>query len=259
MGARLAMQDVLGIGFTGVALVVAEIILAIFTAKIIGRAFGLSEKLRDLIGVGVGICGVSAIIGASGAIKAEEEDSTYAIATILIFGAIMLFLYPIIGKALGMSHQLYGYWTGLTIDNTAEAVATGMAFSETAGNIATVVKLARNALMGFVVLLFALDYAKKGMTDQVDNKVKFLWNRFPKFLIGFLILSLAATAGVFTGGEVKAMKNLSQWAFLLAFAGVGFRTRFADMKAGLKPFLVGLGVEGVVSIIMFILVTIFII
>lgn len=259
MGSRLALQDVLGIGATGLALVLVEILVSIVSARLIGKFFGLSEKLRDLIGIGVGICGVSAIIGATGAVKAEEEDATYAIATILIFGAIMLFLYPILGKFLGLSDQFFGYWTGLSIDNTAETIATGFAFSEGAGKIATVVKLSRNALMGLVVLVYALLYARKGLTTQVENKAKFLWDRFPKFLLGFLGLSILATAGLFSGAEIKAMKNLSSWAFLMAFAGVGFRTRFSEMKAGLKPFFVGLGVEGVVSIVTFILVAIFIV
>lgn len=258
MGARLAMQDLLNIGVVGLALVAVEIFIAIMAARIIGRFFGLSEKLRDLIGVGVGICGVSAIIGATGAIKAKEEDAAYAIAVVLLFGAFMIFFYPLLGTALGLSDQFYGYWTGLSIDNTAEAVAVGFAYSEEAGNIATVVKLARNALMGVVVLILALMYAKKGMSDQVEHKGRFLWERFPKFLIGFALLSLLATAGVFSGEEISAMKNLSNWAFLLAFAGVGFKTRFSDMKAGLKPFFVGLTVDGAICILTFILVAIFI-
>lgn len=258
MGARLAMQDILNIGAVGLGLVVVEIILALVAARIIGRFFGLSEKLRDLIGIGVGICGVSAIIGATGAIKAKEEDATYAIAVVLLFGAFMIFLYPLLGTALGLSDQFYGYWTGLSIDNTAEAVAVGFAFSEEAGNIATVVKLARNALMGIVVLILALKYARKGMTDNVENKGRFLWERFPKFLLGFMLMSILATAGVFSSQEISALKNLSSWAFLLAFAGVGFRTRFSEMKAGLKPFLVGLTVDGAVCILTFLLVAIFI-
>ncbi|HBT17798.1 MAG TPA: putative sulfate exporter family transporter, partial [Firmicutes bacterium] len=100
----------------------------------------------------------------------------------------------------GMSDTAFGYWTGLSIDNTAEAVATGFAFSEAAGNIATIVKLSRNALMGLVVLIMALYYARQGITGQVQNKAVFLWSRLPKFLIGFLAFSLLATVGFITPG-----------------------------------------------------------
>ncbi len=249
LGARLALQEVWKIGATGIALVVVEIALSITVATWLGRMFGLTEKLSSLIGVGVGVCGVSAIIGATGAIEAEEDDATYAIATILLFGALMLFLYPIIGNWLGMSDTIYGYWTGLSIDNTAETVATGFAYTEGAGNIATVVKLSRNALMGVVILIMALLYARKGMTSEVKDKKAFLWKRLPKFLIGFLIFSLLATIGFFTPAQSKLIGNASKWVFLMTFAGVGLSTDFRKLRAGIKPFLVGFGVETVVSVV----------
>ena len=94
MGAKFAMSNVVDIGAAGITLVIAEICLAIVVARLLAKAAGLSEELGSLIGVGVGICGVSAIIGATGAINAKEEDASYAIATILIFGAIMLAVIP---------------------------------------------------------------------------------------------------------------------------------------------------------------------
>lgn len=249
MGARLALQQIAAIGGVGIGLVVAEIAVAAFTAQYLGRIFKLTPKLSSLIGIGVGICGVSAIIGASGAIDAKEEDSSYAIATILMFGAVMVFLFPLIGRYFGFSDPVFGFWAGLSVDNTAECVATGFAFSEGAGKVATIVKLSRNALMGLVILFYALWYARKGMTKEVTNKAAFLWARFPKFLIGFLAFSLLATVGFFTTDHVAALNNLSKWAFLLTFAGVGLSTEFSKMKAGLRPFVVGLGVETVVALI----------
>lgn len=254
LGARLALQEVFSIGASGIILVVVEVAVAILTATYLGRLFGLKEKLASLIGVGVGVCGVSAIIGTTSAIEAEEDDAAYAIAIILLFGAIMLFLYPALGGLLGMSDTAFGYWTGLSIDNTAEAVATGFAYSEAAGNIATVVKLSRNALMGIVVLIMALQYARKGITGQVKNKTAFLWSRLPKFLIGFLAFSVLATVGFITPGQAKILNNASKWLFMLTFAGVGLSTDFRRMKAGIKPFLVGFGVEAIVSVVTFALV-----
>lgn len=254
MGAKFAMSNVINIGATGIILVIAEIALAITVARLLSRMAGLSEELGSLIGVGVGICGVSAIIGATGAINASEEDASYAIATILIFGAIMLAVYPFIGRLAGMSNEMFGFWTGLSIDNTAEAVATGMAFSEQAAEVATVVKLSRNALMGFVILLFALLHANRGITKRIDNKWSFLWARFPKFVLGFLLLSSLNTLGFFTSAQTKILVNISNWAFLLTFAGVGLSLQRSRMKAGIKPFIVGFGVETVVSVVTFAMV-----
>lgn len=258
MGAKFSVSSVVNIGTMGITLVIAEICLAIIVARLLSQAAGLSEELGSLIGVGVGICGVSAIIGATGAINATEEDASYAIATILIFGAIMLAVYPLIGHLANMSDTVFGFWTGLSIDNTAEAVATGMAFSEKAAEIATVVKLSRNALMGFVILLFALIHARRGLTKEIENKGAFLWARFPKFVLGFLLLSTLKTGGFFTPSQAKLLTNVSNWAFLLTFAGVGLSLQRTRMKAGMKPFIVGFGVETVVSVVTFIMVRAFI-
>lgn len=258
MGAKLAIQNVLQIGGTGLFLVITEIILSIAVARILAKAFRLSDRLGSLIGIGVGICGVSAIIGATGAIDAEEEDATYAIATILIFGAVMVFLYPLIGHLLGMTDTIFGFWTGLSVDNTAETIATGFAFSEGAGKISTIVKLSRNSLMGLVILIFALLYANKGLTKEIEHKGRFIWERFPKFVLGFLFLSLLASIGVFTPAQVKTLGNLSKWAFLLSFAGVGVSLQLSKMRAGIRPFLVGLGVEATVSLITLAMVLLFV-
>lgn len=259
MGAKFSISSVVNIGAMGITLVIAEICLAIIVARLFSQAAGLSEELGSLIGVGVGICGVSAIIGATGAINATEEDASYAIATILIFGAIMLAVYPLIGHLANMSDTVFGFWTGLSIDNTAEAVATGMAFSEKAAEIATVVKLSRNALMGFVILLFALIHARRGLTKEIENKGAFLWARFPKFVLGFLLLSILKTVGFFTPSQAKVLTNVSNWAFLLTFAGVGLSLQRTRMRAGMKPFIVGFGVEVVVSVVTFIMVRTFIV
>ena len=254
MGAKFSMSSVIHIGSTGVVLVLVEICLAVFVARLLSKWAGLSDGLGSLIGVGSGICGVSAIIGASGAINATEEEASYAIATVLIFGAMGLAIYPIIGHLTGMTDSMFGYWAGLTVDNTAEAVATGMAFSERAGEIATLVKLSRNALMGFVILFFALLHAKQGITRDIENKGAFLWSRFPKFVLGFLLLSSLHTIGFFTANQAKLLTNLSNWAFLLTFAGVGLSLQRSRMRAGLKPFAVGLGFEILVAIVTFVMV-----
>lgn len=254
VGARLVLYEVFAVGASGIVLVIIEIAVAILTAAYLGRLFGLKEKLASLLGIGIGVCGVSAIISTTSAIEAEEDDAAYAIATILLFGAVMIFLYPALGAWHGMTDTAFGYWTGLSIDNTAEAVATGYAYSEAAGDIATIVKLSRNALMGLVVLLMALHYARKGITGEVKNKAAFLWQRLPKFLIGFLAFSLLATLGVITPAQGKILNNASKWLFMLTFAGVGLSTDFKRMRAGIKPFIVGFGVETIVSIVTFTLV-----
>jgi uncharacterized membrane protein YadS len=95
-------------------------------------------------------------------------------------------------------------------------------------------------MIGFVVLGYALYWASRGQAQAIGNKAAFLWQKFPKFVLGFLLISVLATAAVFNKEQLGSLANLSRWAFLLTFAGVGLRTNIRELKAqGLRPFAVG--------------------
>ena len=240
LGARFILGDVVKLGGLSLGLVLIELLVAIALMTALGHLFKLSPKLITLLAVGSSICGVSAIIATKGAIDADDEDSSLAIAAILALGAIALFTFPLIGHVLGMSNHAYGLWSGLAVDNTAEAVAAGALYSDAAGKIAVLAKTARNAMIGFVVLGYAIYWSSRGQAQNVQHKAKFLWQKFPKFVLGFLLISLLATIGVFSKEQIGSLGNLSRWAFLLTFAGVGLRTNLREMrKQGLRPFVVG--------------------
>src|SRR5437899_9743851 len=240
LGARFLLGDILKLGGVSLALVAIEIVGAIAFMTFLGRAFGLRPKLTSLLAVGSAVCGVSAIIATKGAIEADDEDSSFSIAAILALGALALFTFPLIGHALHLSDRAYGLWAGLGVDNTAEATAAGALYSDAAGKLAVLVKSTRNAMIGFVVLAYAVYWASQGQAKTVANKAAFLWQKFPKFVLGFLLISILATAAFFSKEQIGALANLSRWAFLLTFAGVGLRTNFSEMrKQGLRPFAVG--------------------
>lgn len=255
LGARFLLGDVLKLGGVSLALVIIELFVAIGIITVLGRIFNLKPKLTSLLAIGSSICGVSAIIAAKGAIEAEDDDATFAIAAILALGAFGLFAYPLIGHALGMSDHAFGLWAGLAVDNTAEASAAGAIFSDAAGKVAVLAKTTRNAMIGFVVLGYALYWAARGQAHSVENKGAFLWQKFPKFVLGFLLISLLATVGVFSKDQLTSLGNLSRWAFLLTFAGVGLRTNFGEIRRqGLRPFIVGALAELSVTIVTLLLV-----
>jgi uncharacterized integral membrane protein (TIGR00698 family) len=240
LGARFLVGDVLRLGGISLGLVFVEITLSLIFMTLLGRAFNLRPKLITLLAVGSSICGVSAIIATQGAIDADEEDSSYAIAAILALGAISLFVFPLVGHTLHLSDRGYGLWAGLAVDNTAEASAAGALYSDAAGKVAVLAKTCRNAMIGFVVLGYAIYWASRGQAAKVQNKAAFLWSKFPKFVLGFLLVSLVASIGFFTKPQITAIGNLSRWAFLLTFAGVGLRTNLRELgKQGVRPFLVG--------------------
>jgi uncharacterized integral membrane protein (TIGR00698 family) len=217
---------------------------------LLGRIFKLPPKLTSLLAIGSSICGVTAIMAAQGAIEPDEEDTSTAIAAILTLGAIALFTFPAIGHLLHMSQQGYGMWAGLAVDNTAESVVTGSLYGADAGRWAILAKTARSSFIGFVVLGYAIYWASQGKAAVVENKALFLWQKFPKFILGFLAISVMATFGFFTKGQLGSISSASQWAFLPAFAGVGLRTNLKDLVGqGWRPLVVGVLGEMFIAII----------
>lgn len=247
LGVRFLLGDIVRLGGLSLAFVVFELAVSIAVMTALGRIFKLSPKLTSLLAIGASICGVSAIIAAKGAIAADDEDASYAIAAILALGAVSLFAFPLIGHAFGMSDHAYGLWVGLAVDNTAEATAAGALFSDTAGRFAVLAKTTRNATIGFVVLAYAIYWATgepDGGARRIENRAAFLWEKFPKFVLGFLAISTLATLGAFTKPQAADIANLSRWAFLFTFAGIGLRTNVrALVRQGWRPLVVGVSGE----------------
>jgi uncharacterized integral membrane protein (TIGR00698 family) len=240
VGAKFLLSDVLHLGGMSLGLVFIELTLSLTVMTLLGKLFKLPPKLTSLLAIGSSICGVTAIMAAQGAIEPDEEDTSTAIAAILTLGALALFTFPAIGHLLHLSQQSYGIWTGLAVDNTAEATVTGALYGERAGQFAVLAKTARSCFIGFVVLGYAIYWASQGKAAVVKNKPLFLWQKFPKFILGFFAISALATAGFFTAPQLASLSNLSKWAFLPAFAGVGLRTQLRDLvHQGWRPILVG--------------------
>ena len=250
VGARFLLQDILHIGGLALVLVAVELTLSLSIMHLLGYIFRLPPKLTSLLAIGSSICGVTAIMAAQGAIEPEEEDTTTAIAAILTLGAIALFTFPAIGHALHMSQQGYGVWAGLAVDNTAESLVTGALYGEDAGRWTVLAKTARSGFIGFVVLAYAIYWSSRGLAPNVEHKGVFLWRKFPKFILGFIALAVLATSGFFSHGQLSSLANLSKWAFLPAFAGVGLRTNLRDLTGqGWRPLIVGILGEIAIALI----------
>jgi uncharacterized integral membrane protein (TIGR00698 family) len=256
LGVRFVLGNVIKLG--GISLVQILVDMALAGAIILAAAhfFGLSGKLGSLLAIGTSICGVSAIVASKGAIRARNSDVGYAIAAILALGAVALFTLPVLGHAIGLTDHEFGLWAGLSVDNTAETTATGYLYSEQAGKIAVLVKSTRNALIGFVVLGFALYWASRGEADQIERgwraRASFIWDKFPKFVLGFLAVSAIATAGWLSKDQTANIANVSRCAFLLTLAGVGLNTNIRELvRTGWRPLVVaviGLVVVAAVSL-----------
>lgn len=156
LGSRLVFSDLIALGGSSLFIIVICIITAIIVTLTITRKFGISEKLGSLIAVGTAICGNSAIIATAPVIHAEEEEISFAVATITLFGLSAIIVYPVIGTLLQLTDLEFGTWVGVAINDTAQVVTAGYLFSQSAGETAIVIKLVRNIFIAPVIFIFSL-------------------------------------------------------------------------------------------------------
>ncbi|QRV13779.1 putative sulfate exporter family transporter [Haloterrigena salifodinae] len=230
MGASISLGTVLEVGGLVLLLVVGVTATTLLAVEFLARnVFGLADRMGSLLAAGASICGVSAVVAVAGAVSAREEQIAYAAATVLLFDAITIVVYPIVGDLLNLSGMVFGTWAGVSMFSTGPVVAVGFAHSDVAGQWATMTKLARNALIGVVVLAYASYYAH---TDGDGRpSVRTLWNEFPTFVLGFLALAIVSSAGVLSSAQVTSIENTYDWLFVLAFVGLGTEIRLADLRA----------------------------
>ena len=188
------------------------------------------------------VCGTSAAIATGAAAKAKKEDLSLAISISIIFTILMMVFEPMIIRACGMNQMMGGALIGGTVDSTGAVVLAGSALGEEAEQVASMVKMIQNILIGFIAFFVAIFFATKVDKDP-NQKVGAgeIWTRFPKFIIGFFVASLVASFIVKPlGGDVKAINGVldqyKNWAFVLAFTSIGldtnFKTLFKQMQGG---------------------------
>ncbi|ELY76221.1 YeiH family protein [Natrinema pallidum] len=238
MGASISTATVLEVGGPVFLVVLAVTGITLVVVELLARnVFGLTERLGTLLAAGASICGVSAVVAVAGAVRATEDQVAYAAATVLLFDAITIVVYPIVGDLLDLSGAVFGTWAGVSMFSTGPVVAVGFAYSDAAGQWATMTKLSRNALIGVVVLGYASYYAQRG--DDGAASIRTLWAEFPKFVLGFLALAALSSLGVFSSAQQASIEHAYNWLFLLAFVGLGTEIRLADIKStGLLPAVV---------------------
>ena len=236
MGARISVGSLLDAGVElTVLVVVAATGMVVLVEALSGTVFDVPEKLGSLLAAGSGICGVSAVAGVAGSIRANEDHVAYATATILLFDAVTLFAYPVLGSVLSLSDQVFGVWAGLTMFSTGPVTAAGFAFSETAGHWATVTKLTRNLLLGVFVGVYSLRYAEGGRGASALSPRVF-WRSFPTFVLGFFAVMVLTSTALVSPTTTAQLTNAYHWLFLVAFAGLGLSVDVEDLlDTGVRP------------------------
>ena len=252
LGASLSIKVVLNVGRLSLVVMMFTLLTCFGGGYFVGRALGLNWKLSNLISAGTGICGGSAIAAIAPVIDAEDKDIAYAMSATFLFDMVMIVLFPIMGQAMGLSDMAYGLWAGTAVNDTSSVVAAGYAFSEGAGDFATMVKLTRTLAIIPTVLVFSLievrEKRKAGIVSQ-GEKVK-ITSIFPWFILCFLGMAAINSLGVFPQELSSGLKELSKFLMVAALAAIGLNTDFREMrKSGINPMIHGFIISALVVVV----------
>lgn len=252
LGASLSVSTILSVGKMTFFVMIFTFAMCFGAGYFIRKPFGLNWKLSNLISAGTGICGGSAVAAIAPVIDADDRDIAFAMSSTFLFDMVMIALYPLMGKALGMSDIAYGIWSGTSVNDTASVVASGYAFSEAAGDFATMVKLTRTIAIIPTVLVFAwisVRMKKKELQTSGDGKKVNMMQIIPWFIGGFLLLAIINSVGLIPVAVSGMMKNVSKFLMVTALAAIGLNTSLTDFKkAGLRPMFYGIIIDTLVTI-----------
>ena len=244
LGTRVIFSDILKAGSLGLVQSLIVVLSVWYFAFWLCRKLKVDDELTMMISSAVSICGVSAAIATSGAIKGDSKKLSYVVSMVLITAIPMMIAMPYLAKAFGLSQEVTGAWLGGSIDTTGAVVASGSLVGERALEISTIVKFSQNVLLGIAALAISVYWTYRGKPsgEHVEKPgLGIIWERFPKFVLGFIAASLlfsfvldTATVSQVKGG-VKDIQGL--W-FALAFTSIGLETNFKDLLANnsIKPF-----------------------
>ena len=259
LGLSLNINTILEVGQKSLVVMVFTLATCFGGGYFIGRALGLNWKLSNLISAGTGICGGSAIAAIAPTIDADDNDIAYAMSATFLFDMAMIILFPIMGQALGMTDEAFGIWAGTAVNDTSSVVATGYAFSQGAGDYATMVKLTRTLSIIPTVAVFAFinlrlkrkEFLANNSGDAKELKAKFSIKKiFPWFILGFLAMSCVASFFTIPAEVVANTKAVSKFLMVCSLAAIGLNTSFSGMKkSGIKPMLHGFIISALVVVV----------
>jgi len=236
LGTTVIFSDILKAGSLGLMQALIVVLSVWYFAFWLCKKLKVDDELTMMISSAVSICGVSAAIATSGAIKGDPKKLSYVISMVLITAVPMMIFMPYIAAYFNFPQQVTGAWLGGSIDTTGAVVASGSLVGEEALKISTIVKFSQNVLLGIAAFAISIywSYNKtaKGTESVEKPTLKVIWERFPKFVLAFIgasvlfsfFLSPALAAPV-----KDSLKNLQNAWFTLAFTSIGLETNFKDL------------------------------
>jgi uncharacterized integral membrane protein (TIGR00698 family) len=232
LGAQLQLTDVARTGLRSLPVMLGTLAACLIGASVLGRALRIGTDLRTLVGVGTGICGASAIAAVTPVIDAAEADVAYAISTIFLFNIAAVLTFPLLGHALRLSQGSFGLFSGTAVNDMSSVVATATAYGTQAARQAVIVKLTRTLLI--IPVSIALAAQSGGRTGSRVMRI------VPWFLLGFLMASVAETAGLIPSAAHAPLNDLAVFLITVALSAIGLSADLRGLRrAGPRPLLLG--------------------
>ena len=241
-GTTLSLAEVLATGGGALVLIVVTVVAALGLTYLFGTWLRAPSRLTGLIGVGTAICGATAIITVGPILQSSAEEIAFAVTTIFLFNALAVAVYPLLGHLLALPDRLFGLWAGTAIHDTSSVLAAAYAYSDPAGQVATVVKLTRTLMLVPLALAvaFAVSYRRIGEERTQASRVR-LTSIFPWFVLWFAGAALLHSFGVLSPALVRGLGVTGKFLVVMVMGAVGLGADAASMRRlGARPLLIGL-------------------
>lgn len=232
LGSSILFGEIMRAGSLGMIQALIVVLSVWYFSFWVSRKMGVDSEMSMMLSSSVSICGVSAAIATCGAIKGDPKKLSFIVSLVLIVAIPMMYILPFFAKWMGLSEQVAGAWLGGTIDTTAAVVASGKFIGETAEQYSVIIKSAQNVLLGVAAFAISIYWSYKGTNSNIRPSGSVLWERFPKFVLGFLVASLIFSFA-FEPATGKSLSKIAQESrgllFSLAFVCIGLETSFRDI------------------------------
>jgi uncharacterized integral membrane protein (TIGR00698 family) len=262
LGTTVIFGDILKAGALGLVQALVVVVSVWYFAFWICKKLKIDKEMSLMLSSAVSICGVSAAIATSGAIEGDNKKLSYVISLVLITAVPMMIFMPYLAEMMNLSQEVTGAWLGGSIDTTGAVAASGTLVGEEALKISTIVKFSQNVLLGIAAFFISIYWTYSKSVDDKTKKdkptLKVIWERFPKFVVGFVFVSLMFSFVISpeTNAGIKdSLKSLQGLWFALAFTSIGLETNFKDLfkqdnKKPLYAFLIAQTFNIIVTLVL---------
>ena len=252
LGSTILIGEVMKSGAYGLAQSLIVVFSVWYFSFWVARKMKVDPEMGTMLSSAVSICGVSAAIATCGVIHGDNRKLSYVVSLVLIVAVPMMYLLPWVANLIGLGPEVAGAWIGGTIDTTGAVGAAGSMVKDvtgadpdaatTAANTAIIVKSSQNVLLGLAAFIISLMWTRQGKNVEEKPSARVIWDRFPKFVVGFILASLVFSLIAFFDPDiVKEAKNVTKGfqntLFSIAFVCIGLETRFKEIfgKENRKP------------------------